>query len=383
MAQKKDNKAIGNLVLCIIPLFGIIWAAVAGVQHSGYVKAARDAEIQFESKFSQLLSNLEVSKENNLVFEKLNITSMLPKFHETKLPSDPNPSAKSSYTLRISANPTISVDSKLQEVVDFELHYEFFINQEVYSDLIEYYSKDKITAIGTKEYVFETYYLNNPKSSPIYGLNKIFEKHYKNIQYFEYQDEVYVGASAQSIIELIEALPETLQANEEELKEFKALIDDIEGEYKQLNATLQADVTNYNDFVFAKGLYNAKSLQLKISKLPDVADYTLALGRTELPDLRSSYNKLSDEHKQLVENYDKLVEAELLHPIFKVKYYLDKHLDNQEKSQLESAVKFYNELSAEQKAIYKTTDKFGDSYYKLVVAVETYNSNNEKQLELK
>ena len=50
MAKKKENKAIGYIILSFIPLFGIVWAAVAGIQHNGYVKKAKEAEIKFEQK---------------------------------------------------------------------------------------------------------------------------------------------------------------------------------------------------------------------------------------------------------------------------------------------------------------------------------------------
>ena len=51
MAKKKENKAIGYVILSFIPLFGIVMAAVEGIQHSGFVKEARAAELKFEEKF--------------------------------------------------------------------------------------------------------------------------------------------------------------------------------------------------------------------------------------------------------------------------------------------------------------------------------------------
>ena len=72
MAAKKDNKAIGNLIIAVIPLIGIVWAAVAGIQHNGYVKDVKQAEEQFEAKLVEKINALDLSKENNVVVKDLN-----------------------------------------------------------------------------------------------------------------------------------------------------------------------------------------------------------------------------------------------------------------------------------------------------------------------
>ena len=46
---KKENKFIGYAVLSIIPLLGIIWAFVAGMQHTKYVNDVKKTSSIIES----------------------------------------------------------------------------------------------------------------------------------------------------------------------------------------------------------------------------------------------------------------------------------------------------------------------------------------------
>ena len=62
MAEKKENKAIGNLVIAVIPLIGIIWASIAGIQHSGYVKDVEKAEKVFDAQGVKMLSSEDIAQ---------------------------------------------------------------------------------------------------------------------------------------------------------------------------------------------------------------------------------------------------------------------------------------------------------------------------------
>ena len=51
MAQKKENKMIGYLVISVIPILGIVWAGVEGILHNKYVKDVIAVEESFEKHF--------------------------------------------------------------------------------------------------------------------------------------------------------------------------------------------------------------------------------------------------------------------------------------------------------------------------------------------
>ena len=59
MAQKKENKMIGYLVISVIPIIGIIWAGVEGIGHNKYVKDVIAVEESFEKHFVEKLNSIE------------------------------------------------------------------------------------------------------------------------------------------------------------------------------------------------------------------------------------------------------------------------------------------------------------------------------------
>lgn len=379
MAEKKENKAIGYLVIGVIPIIGIIWAAVAGVQHNGYVEEAQNAERAFETKLVEKINELDLCKDNDIVVSDLNVTSIQINYYATKLKDDKINSG-SSYSVRLSANPKTSENEAGEITVDsFAFEYEFFITNQVYTEFSESFEQEKLGVVGYKDYVYQTYYSNNPRSTPIYALDGIFDKYYANTLYFEYNDDVLYGFSPETVIELIDELPDQLNSTTTELKQFKASLDAILTEYNLLTEEEKAQVTNFTKYEQAQLLYGAKVVENSIDALVDNSEYTLSASR-KAEDARSSYNKLTEEQKAMVNNVDKLIQKEFDYPILKSVYYLDKYIAENDIGQLRNAVKFYNELSDEQKAAYDAAKKAS-----LVAAVDAYNADdsNKTKLELK
>lgn len=356
MAAKKDKKAIGNLIIAVIPLIGVIWAAVAGIQHNGYVKDVKMAEDNFEVKMAEKLNSLDLTKENNIVIKDLNVTSVIPSFYQTKLRDDKVTTNNSSYTVKISANPTIEVNENDEKyAASFELNYEFFVTADAYSEFLSSYAQGKNVIVGYEDYIYLTYYKDNPRSSVIYALDPLFDEFYANTLFYEYQDEVIYGLSPSLVVEMIDEIPDTLQANKNALNNFNKLLSEIATQYSLLSEEQKAQVTNYDLYNDAKELYAAKSVQLQIDELVDCdssADYKLSYSNA-LSDVEKAYNKLSEEQKALVENAAKLQEQAFKLPIFKAEYYVLQCInDNKTDTRIKTGVKFYNELSAEQKAAY-------------------------------
>ena len=312
MAKKKENKSIGYIILSFIPLFGIIWAAVAGIEHSGYVKEARAAEERFEQKFLEVVNNLDIVKDNNIVYENLNITCALPSFYQSKLSYDKLEGTGGSYSITLSANPYEN-NGKFE----YKLVYEFFITSEDYEELVKNYDKDKVTLMGTSDYVYETYYPNNPKSSPIYAIEPLFDK---------CNDEILVGISPESVIQLIDAIPLSVEPTKTALSNYNKQIKAAESEYGFLSENIKIDVTNYDRLLQAKSLYNIKNVEYLASELPTADKYKLNTG-TALDKVYELYQKLSEEEKAQVSNREFLEETAYAFPLWKLDYYLEKSVE--------------------------------------------------------
>lgn len=370
MAKKKENKAVGYIILSFIPLFGIVWAAVAGIQHNGYVKEAKAAEIKFEEKFLGIVNELEVVKENNIVCEKLNITSALPRFYETRLSADKVSTNNSSYTVTLSANPTFVTEDGSEVLDSFYLNYEFFINLDNYTKLTGNYQTDYVKSIGTSEYLFETYYPNNPKSSPVYVLDELVDEFSSNILMLEIDGISLVGVSSSSIIEMIDKLPENINYTKEEIDALNTKIKEIESELSLLPSDKHADVENLAELETAKSLYNSRNVEYMITLIGDKESYALSTNK-KITDSRSFYDKLTDAEKANVSNLADLEFAEFEYPMWKVTYYVTGN-------KASNAAKFYNQLTLEQRNDYKA-----DGLYEALLSViNTYNEGKEDKDKL-
>lgn len=370
MAKKKENKAVGYIILSFIPLFGIVWAAVAGIQHNGYVKEAKAAEIKFEEKFLGIVNELEVVKENNIVCEKLNITSALPRFYETRLSADKVSTNNSSYTVTLSANPTFVTEDGSEVLDSFYLNYEFFINLDNYTKLTGNYQTDYVKSIGTSEYLFETYYPHNPKSSPVYVLDELVDEFSSNILMLEIDGISLVGVSSSSIIEMIDKLPENINYTKEDIDALNAKIKEIESELSLLPSDKHADVENLAELETAKSLYNSRNVEYMISLIGDKESYALSTNK-RITDSRSFYDKLTDAEKANVSNLADLEFAEFEYPMWKVTYYVTGN-------KASNAAKFYNQLTLEQRNDYKA-----DGLYEALLSViNTYNEDKEDKDKL-
>ena len=223
MAEKKENKAIGYVVLSFIPLIGIIWAGIVGIQHELIVKDAKKAEEAFEAKLVQKINETQIAKDNNIVLGEVDLTSIVLNKYSIKLQNDDVSTNKFSYTVRLGTDPKTSYDENDNTVVDsFGFVYEFFVDADTYTTITESFENDKIGVLGYEEYVFETYCPDKPTSTPIYVIESIFDKYYAHTSYFEYNSEVYLGASPDTVIELINALPSEITLTKESLDAYKS-----------------------------------------------------------------------------------------------------------------------------------------------------------------
>lgn len=384
MAKKDKSDVLGKLLIAVIPLIGIVWAGVAGIVHNGNVKDAKAAEEAFEVKFVQKVNELEQVKEKNITIEELNITSILPTFYSSKLSGDTVSTNNSSYTVKIGANPTTvevtNKDGSVDTIVEkFGFEMEFFISQNAYAELNESYEQSQINTKGYKDYVYTTYSKNNPKNSVIYPLDNVFNKYHKNVLSIIYDDEIIVGANAEYIIDLIDSIPTTLEASKAALSSYKELIANVKAEYSLLNEEQKAEVENYSKLAEAEALYAAKVVQFDISELPAVEDFT-ASTNTKLNNVRKAYNKLTDAQKQLVENYDVLLDREYHYAIWFVEYYIEAADEAYSDTFVKNAVDNYNALSNEQKLAIDST-----LLSNLEKHIETYNNGKDdnKKLTLK
>ena len=367
MAKKKENKLVGYAVISVIPLIGIIWAAIAGMSHNSYVKDAKKAEETFESDVVQAVNSLDESYPT--IDKKLNITSAVPKSYRTKLVNDTVSTGGNSFTVTLGANPTTAVNEKgATYVTDFEFEYEFFITRDVYTQLTEAYDKDSISEVGYKDYIFLTYYKNNPKSSPIYQLQTVFKDYYRNVNFYKYNNQTIVGVSEETVIDLINNLG-TITVNS------KSQLDQIKATYDLLSAEQQEAVTNYDLYTQALSEYNIVVVEDKITNLPNPLSFTTS---SKVEDARKAYDKLTDIEKAEVSNYDALLAAEIRQAAVKIEYYIDKAKDADEadnatsfKSYVSNAAKFYNQGSKEIQQ-----DVGADYMTRLRAYVDKYNDAN-------
>lgn len=317
MAKKKENKAIGYVILSFIPLFGIVWAAVAGVQHNGFVKEAREAETKFEEKFLEVVNNNEYVKAKNIRYENLNITCALPSFYNSKIKYDKTEGFGSSYSVTLSANP-YTKDGR----TDYELVYEFFITSEDYDNLIKSYDREKVTIMGVSDYVYETYYPHNPKSSPIYAIEPLFDKYKDNLFTLICNDDILVGISAESVINSINNIPEDVKPTEKDLKAYDKLLSSVELEYSILSETIKLDVTNYDKLLAARSIYNVRRVNYLVEEFPsNKEDYKLSL-RNDVQEAYDIYVKLTEEEKSKVYNIDLLEKTTHEYTLWLLDYYM-------------------------------------------------------------
>lgn len=317
MAKKKENKAIGYVILSFIPLFGIVWAAVAGVQHNGFVKEAREAETKFEEKFLEVVNNNEYVKAKNIRYENLNITCALPSFYNSKIKYDKTEGFGASYSVTLSANP-YTKDGR----TDYELVYEFFITSEDYDNLIKSYDREKVTIMGVSDYVYETYYPHNPKSSPIYAIEPLFDKYKDNLFTLICNDDILVGISAESVINSINNIPEDVKPTEKDLKAYDKLLSSVELEYSILSETIKLDVTNYDKLLAARSIYNVRRVNYLVEEFPsNKEDYKLSL-RNDVQEAYDIYVKLTEEEKSKVYNIDLLEKTTHEYTLWLLDYYM-------------------------------------------------------------
>lgn len=371
---KKENKYIGYLVISVIPIIGIIWAGVAGIRHNVYVKQAVEEEKKFEVEFKNKLNTLE----NVTITDDLNITSAKLISYSTKLLNDTY-NKNASYTLELCANPkTHKVEDKV--VIDsFDLTFEFFISQEQYTTISEHYSNDAISEVGYLDSLYQTYYANNPRKSPIYVIKDIFNSNYEHINYFEYKSDVFVGTTPDSIIDLIDSLGEIKYENKEQFNELGNKITLIETSYSCIKDDKKELVTNYEKLLDAKVKYQAKKVEgeiIELGSLDDINISTYSSSDTKITNAKRSYNSLTEEQKGFVENYDHLIACENKVLVVKVEYYInraeeEKANNDQQKFErfVNNAANFYNNLSEE--LAHQVEEEFLN---KLISYVEEFNS---------
>ena len=368
MAKKKENKLVGYAVLAVIPLVGIIWAFFAGLKHQSYVKDAKKTEEQFETVVVEKVNSLDDSYPT--INKKLNITSAVPKSYSSKLIGD-KLSGNNSFTVTLGANPKTSLNDKGNTVVDdFEFEYEFFITRDVYQELTESYDKDSISEVGYKDYIYLTYYKNNPSHSPIYQLIEIFNAYYKNVNFYKYNNQTVVGVSESMVVDLIDNIG-TVTVDS------KSQLDQIQTTYDQLSDEQKAQVTNYDKFVQAKSRYNVVVVEDKIENLPNPLTFTTS---QNVDEARKAYDKLQPSEQATVTNYAALEAAEIRQAAVKIEYYIGKAKeaddDNNEtnfKRYVQNSVKFYNEASKEVQQDVNSTDLAS-----LNTMIEKYTTNNYK-----
>lgn len=119
-----------------------------------------------------------------------------------------------------------------------------------------------------------------------------------------------VNQNVTEIIDLIDSLPDVITLEHEDL------MVNIENKYNELVYDDQTLVTNYDVFLEKKEAYNkllieknnqelANNMITLIDNLPNVSDFTLD-NKEEVLSVKSSYDNLNNDVKQLITNYNKL-----------------------------------------------------------------------------
>lgn len=350
--------------------------------------AARNAEISFEAKLLDIVNNNELVKSNNIHFDNLNLTSVTSNFTGIKLPID-KIEGDYSTSVVLGANPYKDIDGEFQ----FELIYEFFITLDEYSKLdYSFFVQNE----GINDFLYETYNSSNPLNSPIFVLDSIFEKNKENLGTLICKGKYLNGISVESVIEIINELPDELnlpfdtlddenfnKKNYENecrklLKEFDKQIKECSYIYSSLYRTIQKEVTNSEKLNDARSLYIVREVEYKISILPKVEEFKLS-SRNAVMDAIDAFDRLTEEEKLKVFNKDFLDEIAYEFPLFLVDYYLEKIDErkclpedrefNNYKVAVNGVIKVYSDLNDEQKAALKENGK-----YDIIIAeINEYN----------
>ncbi len=400
MAKKKENKAIGYIILSFIPLFGIIMAAVEGIQHNGFVKEARAAELKFEEKFLNAVNNNELMMTNNFHYDKLNITCAIPAIYPSRLSADNTEGTGPSHSITLSANPYVNSEGK----TDFELVYEFFVTPDEHEELVKnYYDQEKITILGTSDFVYETYYPHNPQKTPIYAIEPLFDKYKDSICTLISKDVFLKGISSDSVIEAINSLPASLDLpfdtlddddfNQKKyeteckklLKAYEKAVKACETEYDLLSEAVKVDVTNRDELFEARSLHSIRNVEFLISVLPNVKDFKFTNYKIVKEAIEAFKELELEELKNKVYNKEKIEEISYEFPLFYIDYFMEKSIERkcsvEDKgySNYKSAVlgikNTYEELSQKQKIYLKESGIL----YQMIDIIDEYNLTATKK----
>ena len=400
MAQKKENKMIGYLVISVIPILGIVWAGVEGILHNKYVKDVIAVEESFEKHFVEKLNSIEktnvptlnkVLEDKKLAEDKYaaisfpkdivsaDIVSIVPYSYGAKLDADPFASSStnpSSYTVRVGANLIAGATDEAAAI--YGIDFEFMIDYATYESFTANYDKDFITTLGEKQYTYETYYNDNPRNSPIYKLVEHFDNYYLNVLNYEYNEvDVVSLTGASAVIDMINTIGEVTLEDLELLDKIKALYDILPQAEKD-------SVSNYSIYEEAVKYCRVLSFIEQVANLPSedelINDYVQygvdienAMKAYEI--IVGSYTE--EEFAELpledtIEHYEQMV-LTLGHSKFF--YYVDGAReegisDSQFKTRAKGAVNAYNEsLTVEQKHL------ISEEYYGYLHAIiEKYNA---------
>ncbi|MCI5745234.1 MAG: hypothetical protein MR270_03010 [Erysipelotrichaceae bacterium] len=378
---KKENKYIGYIVLSFIPLIGIAWAAVAGIRHNYYVNSAVDAEVKFEALVKEKINSL--NDEYPKISGDFNITSASVQLYSIVLNGDSVTTDRFSRTVKLCANPTTHDDNGKVIIDSFQLVFEFFITDQQYTDLCEYYTNDSIKETGYKEYLYETYNRNSPKNSPVYKLQEVFSTNYTNVNFYQYGEEVLIGVSAQTIIDAINELGDlnSLKASDE------PVLKQIQENYNNLPDLFKQDVTNYDVLQEAINVVlPAKKLENSILNLPKPEEIDSVLHGYDIETANTAYSNLSDEQKEYIseEAVSKLQACVFNLPIAKVYNYINKipsEVNDETKRDfnkyVQYSVKYYNLLEDEQKEAFDA-----EKLAYLQQRVDEYNSTVDDNKKL-
>lgn len=397
MAKKKENKAIGYVILSFIPLFGIVMAAVEGIQHSGFVKEARAAELKFEEKFLNAVNNNELMIANNFHYDKLNITCAIPAIYPSRLSADNTEGTGPSHSITLSANPYVNSEGK----TDFELVYEFFVTPDEYEELVKsYYDQEKITLLGTSDFVYETYYPHNPQKTPIYAIEPLFDKYKDSICTLISKDVFLKGISSDSVIEAINSLPTSLDLpfdtlDDEDfnkkkyeseckklLKAYDKVVKACETEFNLLSEAVKVDVTNSEDLLKARSLHSIRNVEFLISLLPKVDKLTF-VNKKAVDDAIEAFYNLEVDEQEKVYNKEFFEEVSYEFPLFLVDYFIEKSIErkcsNEDpkykdyKSAVQGIANAYAELNQKQKLFIKESGKLDN----IINIIDEYNLTAE------
>lgn len=354
--------------------------------------AARNAEISFEAKLLDIVNNNELVRSNNIHFDNLNLTSATYYYNNgIKLPIDKT-EGDYSISVVLGANPYKDIDGEFQ----FELIYEFFITLDEYKLLVSYYGSDFIPNEGINDYLYETYNSSNPLNSPIFVLDSIFKKNKENLGTLICKGKYLNGISVESVIEIINELPDELNLpfdtlDEENfnktnyqnecrklLKEFDKQIEECCYIYSSLYRTIQKEVTNFEKLNDAISLYNVREVEYLISLLPKVEEFKFTSIKAVM-DAIDAFDRLTEEEKLKVFNKDFLDEIAYEFPLFLVDYYLEKIDErkclpedsefNSYKVAVKGVINAYSDLNDEQKAALKENGK----YDIMIAEINEYN----------